>query len=99
MFLSLPNTKLGWWSVGLSASFVVMFVVNAAVLLPAPGVVPWRETTVGIVLLSCGLGGGIAAPIALIRGHNRSWLVWLAMVPAPFVLFMIGEFLAAVLFL
>jgi hypothetical protein len=67
--------------------------INAAVLLPAPGVVPWREAFVGIVLLVCGLGGGIAALIALIRRHKRSALVWLALLPGLFVLFMIGEFL------
>jgi hypothetical protein len=88
VFLSLPNTKLGWWSVGLSASFLILFIVNAAVLLPAPGVVPWREATVGIVLLLCGIGGGVAAVFALIRVRDRSWLVWLAMLPAVCVLFM-----------
>lgn len=97
VLLSLPSTRLGWWSVGLAAAFVVVFVINAAVLLPAAGVVPWREAMVGIVLLLCGIGGGIAALVALIRGHDRSWLVWIAMVPALFVIFMIGESLVAVL--
>ena len=78
---------------GLAATYVVLFMINAAVFLPAPGVVAWRETFVGIVLLLCGIGGGIAAPIALIRRHERSWLVWLALLPGLFVLFMIGEFL------
>jgi hypothetical protein len=72
--------------------FVVLFVINAAVFLPAPEAVPWREALVGIVLLVCGLGGGIAALIALIGRHERSWLVWLALLPGLFVLFMIGEF-------
>jgi hypothetical protein len=67
--------------------------INAAVLLPAPGVVPWREALVGIMLLVCGLAGGIAALIALIRCHERSALVWFALLPGLFVLFMIGEFL------
>jgi hypothetical protein len=93
MGFSLPSTRLGWYSVGLAATFVVLFMINAAVLLPAPGVVAWREAFVGIVLLVCGLGGGIAALIALIRGHERSWLVWLALLPGLLVLFMIGEFL------
>ena len=35
---SLPSTRLGWYSVGLAAAFVVLFIVNAAVFLPAPGV-------------------------------------------------------------
>jgi hypothetical protein len=72
---------------------VVLFIINAAVLLPAPGVVPWREAFVGIMLLLCGIGGGVAALIALIRRHERSALVWLALLPGLFVLFMIGEFL------
>lgn len=93
MGFSLPSTRLGWYSVGLAVTFVVLFMINAAVLLPAPGVVPWREAFVGIVLLVCGLGGGIAALIALIRGHERSALVWLALLPGLFVLFVIGEFL------
>ena len=96
-FLSLPHTRLGWWAVGLAGAFVALFIVNAAVLLPAPGVVPLREAFVGIALLSCGIGGGLAALVALSRGHDRSWLVWLALLPALFVIFMIGEFLVPVL--
>ena len=98
MVFSLPGTRLGWYSVGLAAAFVALFIVNAAVLLPAPGVLPWREAFVGIALLLCGMGGGVAALVALTRGHDRSWLVWLALLPALFVLFMIVEFLVSVLF-
>jgi hypothetical protein len=68
------------------------------VLLPAPGVLPWREALVGTALLLCGMGGGITALIALIRRHERSPLVWLAMVPGLFVLFMLVEFMVPVLF-
>jgi len=98
MIFSLPGTRLGWYSVGLAAAFVGLFIVNAAVLLPAPGVLPWREAFVGIALLLCGMGGGVTALVALTRGHDRSWLVWLAVLPALFVLFMIVEFLVPVLF-
>jgi hypothetical protein len=90
---SRPSTRLGWYSVGLAAAFVVLFIINAAVLLPAPGVVPWREAMLGIGLLGCGIGSGAVALIALIRRRERSWLVWLALLPGLFVLFMIGEFL------
>jgi hypothetical protein len=55
--------------------------------------VAWREAFVGIVLLLCGTSGGIAALIALIRGHERSALVWFSLLPGLFVLFIIGEFL------
>jgi hypothetical protein len=91
--LSLPRTRLGWYSVGLEATFVVLFIFNLAVFLPAPGVVAWREALVGVLLLLCGFGGGIAALIALVRRHEHSALVWLALLPGLFVLFMIGEFL------
>jgi hypothetical protein len=77
----------------LAAAFVILYIINAAVFLPSPGVVPWREAMVGIVLLSCGISGGTAALIALIRRHERSALVWLALLTGLFVLFMIGEFL------
>ena len=93
MVFSLPGTRLGWYSVGLAAAFVVLFMVNATVFLPAPGVVAWREALVGIVLLLSGIGGGIAALIALVRRHEHSALVWLALLPGLFVMFMIGEFL------
>jgi hypothetical protein len=73
---------------------MVLFSINATVFLPSPGVVPWREAFVGIVLLLCGLAGGIAGLIALIRCHERSVLVWFAMLPGLLVLFLvIGEFL------
>jgi hypothetical protein len=68
----------------LAATFVVLFIINAAVFLPSPGVVAWREAVVG-----CGLGGGVFALIALIRRHERSAFVWLALLPGLFVLFMI----------
>ena len=90
--LSRPSTRLAWWSVVLATAFVILFIINASVLLPAPGAVPWREALVGTVLLVCGLGGGAFALIALTRGHERSALVWLALLPGLFVLFMIGEF-------
>ena len=97
MVFSLPGTRLGWYSVGLAAAFVVLLIINAAVFLPEPGVVAWREALVGIVLLLCGTSGGVAALMALIRRHERSALVWLALLPGLFVLFMIGESLVPLL--
>jgi hypothetical protein len=63
--------------VRLAAVLVILFIVNAAVFLPAPGGVPRREALVGIVLPSCVPGGGIGALIAPIRRHERSAHVWL----------------------
>jgi hypothetical protein len=48
----------------------------------------------GIAMLSCGLAAGIVGLIAVIRRQERSWLVWLTMLPGLMVVaFVLGEFL------
>lgn len=48
----------------------------------------------GIGMLACGLAAGVVGFIAVIRRHERSWLVWLTMLPGAFVIFFVlGEFL------
>ena len=48
----------------------------------------------GIAMLSCRLAAGIVGLIAAIWQHERSWLVWLTMLPGLMVLiFVLGEFL------
>ena len=94
--LSLPKTRLGWWAVGLSATFVVVFIINQALFMS--GAVRWEGMILpllyAIAPLGCGLAGGVVGLIAVIRQHERSWLVWLTMLPLLFVLFLvIGEFL------
>ena len=95
-----PGTKLGWWAVGLTATFVVLFVINSAVFMPASQGATnarWRQILLpfyGIFMILCGLGGGVVGLIALIRKRERSWLVWLTILPGAFVLFLLlGEFL------
>jgi len=60
--------------------------------------VPWRQAVLpfyGIVMTACGLAAGIVGLIAVIRRPERSWLVWLAMLPGLMVVaFVLGEFLA-----
>jgi len=96
-FFELPVTKLGRWSAGLAVSFVVMFMVNTFVFMPTSGDAPWRQVILpfyGIAMVLCGLIAGIVGPIALIHQHERSWLVWITILPGLFVLFFIlGEFL------
>lgn len=77
-----PHTKLGWWAVGLAiASILLMF---AWMFLPGGA---------GLSFL-CGLAGGILALIAIIRQHERSWMLWLALLPMLNVfVFFLGEFL------
>ena len=92
-----PSTRLGWWSVGLAAAFVILMTINSAVFMRLPEDMTWRVTVLpfyGIFMLLCGLAAGIVGLIAVIRRHERSWLVWLAILPGLFALvFMLGEFL------
>ncbi|MBI2976565.1 MAG: hypothetical protein HYY33_06400, partial [Chloroflexi bacterium] len=39
--LGWPGTRLGWWSVGLAATFVVLFIINATVFMPSTAEAPW----------------------------------------------------------
>ena len=90
--MSMPSTKLGWWSVALLATFAAFFIINSMVLTPWIVEVPrWQA----FAALSIGLAAGIVGLIAVIRRHERSWLVWLAMLPGLMIVaFVLSEFLA-----
>ena len=77
-----PHTKLGWWAVG--------FAVAGILLVPAWSILPGGA---GLGFL-CELVGGILALIAIIRQKERSWLVWLSVLPMINVfVFILAEFL------
>jgi hypothetical protein len=92
-----PHTRLGWWAVWLAAAFVVLFLVNSFVFMPSSSDAPWRHVILpfyGISMLLCGLASGIVGWIAVIRQHERSWIVLLSLLPGLWVLFLLaGEFL------
>jgi hypothetical protein len=92
-----PSTRLGWWSVALAAAFAALLLINSALFMPSTVEVPQRQVVLpfyGITLLSCGLAAGIAGLIAVLRRHERSWLVWLTLLLGLMVLaFVLGEFL------
>jgi hypothetical protein len=96
-FLKRPSTRPGWWAVGLAIAFIVMSIVNSAVFMRLSEDVPWRQTILpfyGIFMMLCGLATFVVGLIAIIRNHERSWLVWLAILPgASALLFVLGEFL------
>jgi hypothetical protein len=96
--LGWPGTRLGWWSVGLAATFVVLFTINFTVFMPSTVEAPWRQVILpfyGIATMLCGLAAGVVGLIAVMRRRERSLLVWLTLLPGLFVLvFVLGEFLA-----
>lgn len=64
----LPTTHLGRWAVGLAAFFPLVF---------AAAVVP-RGAALGFV---CGLAGGAAALVAIVRDRERAVTVFAALAP------------------
>jgi hypothetical protein len=96
-FSQRPATTPGWWAFGLLAAFVVMFLLNSAVFMRGLEPASWNQVIMpiyGILMLLCGLASGVVGLIAILRDHERSWMVWLAILPGAFVLFLVlGEFI------
>ena len=97
-FLSKPSTRLGWWSVGLAATFAVLMLINGAVFMQlSESADGFRQTVLpffGIAMMAIGLAAGVTGAVAIIRQRERSWFVWLPILTGLFVaLFVAGEFL------
>ena len=96
-FFHTPHTQPGWWAVGLFGLFAILFLINSTVFIPAAEPLPIPRVALiayGLVMLACGLASGIVGFVSVVRSSERSWMVWLAILPGLFVLFLlIGEFL------
>lgn len=104
----LPRSRVGQIVQRLMVVFVGLFVLNQlsvalqndlrataigqiATQMP---VAVWMS--IGFAMLGVGLAASVASLIAIIRHHERSWLLWLALLPGLFVVFLlVGEFLIA----
>ena len=83
-FLKLPHTRFGWWAVGMTCLFVVLFISITTGFFHVPGFL-----TMGI-----GVVAGILTLLAIIWKGERSWLLWLMLLPGVFaILFTLGEIL------
>ena len=84
-FWGKPGTRLGWWSVGLGALFVALFLAVSNDFIYFSG----RLT------ITPGMAAGILNICALIFKGERSWVVWLMFLPGAFaILFALGEILS-----
>jgi hypothetical protein len=85
-----PRTRPGWWAVWLLVAFGVLYIITMAVIALRLSLPP----IYGLIMLLCGLAAGVVALIAVVKHHERSWLVWIALLPGVFTLFLLlGEFL------
>ncbi len=96
-FLQRPATRLGWWALSLGIAFELMNILSTAIFMRLPESAPLRQTFLpyyGILMILTGLASGVVALIALIKNRERSWLVWLALLPGVMaVVLLAGEFL------
>ncbi len=84
-FFHTPTTRLGWAAIaGAVGAIVLVIVVNLIVegSGPAEGN-PWWWRLFGTSALGCMLASGVAGLIAVVRKHERSWMV---IVPTALVL-------------
>jgi hypothetical protein len=81
-FFAIPSTQLGGWAVRLAGASIVL-------------ILAWSILPGGAMLgFLCGISGGVIALISVIRQHERSWLVFLSILPLLWVfIFILGEFL------
>ena len=80
--------------------FILLFLINALVFVPVASGAPaaaWRQALLpyfGVFVMLCAVLGGMIGLFAVIRQHERSWLVWLTILPLVLVLFLLlGELL------
>ena len=91
-----PVTFMGNLAVILMTAFVAMYILDLAVLMHLPEVSRWQPALIfyGIAMLVCGVAAGATGLVAVILVHERSWLVWLTILPLVFAFFLLlGEFL------
>ncbi len=83
-FLEMPHGRLAWWAVGLGILFTALFFSIVT------GIIHFA----GFLTMMLGVAAGILTLLALIWKGERSWLVWLMLLPGLFaILFTLGEIL------
>lgn len=92
-----PTTRTGVWAVGLAIANILMSILNTTLFMRLganrPADVGWL-IAFGFTMLAVGLASGVVGLISIIRNHERSWLVWLTLLPgSQTVVFILGEFL------
>ena len=81
VLLSLPQTRLGWWALGLASIALILAAIGPESALSLPWVGEALAIFLFITMLGSALAGGVVGLTAV--GHlDRSLLVWVAQVPA-----------------
>ncbi len=96
-FLGKPVSQSGKTAAWLLLLFFIMFLFNGVMFMPVLSGIPYQEMILpyyGIAMLLVGITSSVFGLIALIKKGDRSWLVWVSILPCIFVIFLLlGEFL------
>ena len=95
-----PTTKLGAVSLTLAALAVLPFGAIMVSIAAFGGVeVAWVGALLSALYLSAGVGSGVLAVISIFKRHERSFLVYLALIPAAFATILVaGQILYLIVF-
>jgi hypothetical protein len=91
-FLRRPASRLGWWAAGLAGAFMLMLLYNVFVSMVSRSNSASLQISLpntGMPMVLCGLAGGVVGLVALIKNHERSWLVWLSLLVGGVILFLV----------
>jgi hypothetical protein len=78
-----PQTRLGWWSVGLAATFVLNFIYMIYAIISSTRT-PFIHHTKGVfyiwAVILCGGTAAVVSLIAVIARDEHAAVIWLAIV-------------------
>ena len=91
-FLGLPQTRLGWWSIGCAAIFVLLFMLWLLYLKATPMERPtfFSDPLHAVLILGAAvsaISGAIVGTMAFLVKHERSLLPLLSIIVGGFVLY------------
>ncbi len=86
--LGWPITRIGWWAIWLGVAFMILLIIKSMVLQPfstALHLSPLVHSSFSILMDLCGLAAVFVGLFAIIVRHERSWLLFLAILPSLYV--------------
>ncbi len=88
-FFQFPATKTGWWAGGLAIVAILMLVLNNLGLNPFSQVTKFDPsflvTAYDLTMFSCLIVSIVLGVIGLTKKKERSWMVWLFLIPLMFL--------------
>lgn len=86
-FFQRPSTKTGWWAAGLTMVAILMLVINSLGLNPFEKMMDVNPTPLRVydfIMMGSLAAGIVLGVIALAARRERSWMVWLFLLPVTF---------------